>query len=109
MIVVEGGAWGTLGRPEKCDLVRMNLEVEVAWATLRLASYDRGAHVPRHRHGPPSLVYGVGGPCVETSAHQHATVRRRLTYLPAGYTHALDYGGPTQVFAIEARPELVKL
>lgn len=106
--MVEGGSWGTLGCPEKNDLVRVNRELELASATLRLVSYDRGAHVPKHRHEPPSIVYGVGGPCVETSADQHATVRRRLTFLPAGYTHSLDYAGPTQLFVIEARPKLVK-
>jgi AraC-like DNA-binding protein len=63
--------------------------------------------VPTHSHGPPSLVYGVGGPCIEVSPSLHSTVRRRLTYLPAGYTHALDYVGPTQVFAIEAAPDAV--
>ncbi len=100
------GPWGTLGQPQSPDLARMNFELDLPCATLRLASYERGARVPRHRHGPPSIVYGVGGPCIEASSHQHATVRRRLTYLPAGYTHALDYVGPTQVFAIEARPKL---
>ena len=104
--MAEPGSWGTLGQPEPPDLVRMNLELDLPSATLRLASYERGAHVPQHSHDAPSIVYGVGGPCIEASPHQHATVRRRLTYLPAGYTHALDYVGPTQVFVIEARPEL---
>lgn len=105
--MVGDASWGTLGLPHKVDQAWLNVATDLPGATLRLASYERGAHVPRHSHGPPSIIYGVGGPCIEASPSQHATVRRRLTYLPAGYTHALDYVGPTQVFAIEAAPETI--
>lgn len=95
--------WGTLGQSATSTSARQNLELEIGPFTLRQATYDAGAHVAEHRHDRPSVVYGVGGPCIESSGGPRI-VRRRLTFLPTGYTHSLDYVAPTQVFAIEAEP-----
>jgi AraC-like DNA-binding protein/quercetin dioxygenase-like cupin family protein len=97
------GAWRTLGVPAEPGAAQLLHLVETPVATLRHAFYDQGATVPLHRHDRASLVYGVGGPCVETSASANV-VRRRLTFLPAGYAHALEYRGPTHVLAIEIDP-----
>lgn len=96
--------WGTLGEPATSTSARQNLELEIGSFTLRQATYDSGAYITEHTHDRPSIVYGVGGPCIESSGGPRI-VRRRLTFLPAGYTHSLDYAGPTQVFVVEAAPE----
>ena len=93
--------WGTLGIPApgsgRAKLIHI---VRTPRATLRHAFYSSGAQVPLHRHLYPELVYGVGGPCFETETVM-AVSKRRLTYHPAGYRHALRYCGPTHVLAIE--------
>lgn len=95
--------WGTLGQPATSTSARQNLELEIGPFTLRQATYDAGAHVIEHTHNRPSIVYGVGGPCIESRGGPRI-VRRRLTFLPTGYTHSLDYVAPTQVFVVETDP-----
>jgi AraC-like DNA-binding protein len=93
--------WGTLGIPATgSGPARLLHVVPMRAAVLRHAFYGAGAEVRRHTHLYPELVYGVGGPCFEAAAI--ATVsKRRLTYHPAGYTHALRYHGPTHVLVVE--------
>lgn len=93
--------WGTLGEPAATATAQINLERTVGSITLRHATYSAGAQVPLHRHDFPSIAYGVGGPCIETNARSDRISRRRLTYLPAGYAHSLNYVGATQVFVAE--------
>lgn len=96
-----GADWGTLGIPAsgagRAELLHV---VRTRRATLRHAFYGPGAQVGRHTHRLPELVYGVGGPCFETGSVTTIS-KRRLTYHPAGYSHALRYCGPTHVLAIE--------
>lgn len=99
--------WGTLGVPRDPGLARLLHVVETDVAVLRHGHYERGAHVPLHRHDSPSLVYGVGGPCAELNASAQL-IRRRLTFLPRGHRHALEYQGPTHVLAIEIAPKLFR-
>jgi AraC family transcriptional regulator len=102
------GQWGTLGQPSigaaSGQLLRL---AETEAATLRHAFYGAGVAIPRHRHGCASLVYGVGGPCYEAGPqlphHSPGVVKRRLTFHPAGYEHAVRFGGPCHVVAIDIR------
>jgi AraC-like DNA-binding protein len=104
----EALSWGTLGQPSAgaspSRLVRL---ARTDAATLRHAFYETGAEVPGHRHGCASLVYGVGGPCHETRPQAGGdgpgVVKRRLTFHPAGYEHAVRFGGPCHVVAVEFR------
>lgn len=97
----EDADWGTLGMPEagagRAVLLHI---VETRTATLRHAFYGAGAQVGYHVHAYPELVYGVGGPCFETETETSVS-KRRLTYHPAGFGHALRYCGPTHVLVIE--------
>jgi AraC-like DNA-binding protein len=99
-----GHEWGALGTPVPhsgpAELLHL---VETDVAILRHGFYRKGARVARHRHDCPTLVYGVGGPCVEAS-DTSGSVKRRLTYHPAGYAHALHYLGDTHVLSIEIKP-----
>lgn len=93
--------WGTLGEPAaNAGQARLAHLVETPAATLRHGFYDTDCCVPLHRHDSDSLVYGVGGPCVEF-AGSGQIIKRRLTYHPRGYEHALRFQGPTHVLAIE--------
>lgn len=96
--------WGTLGMPDDGGLARLWHVAETDLATLRHVFYEPGATVAGHRHDRPSLVYGVGGPCVELS-NASKVVRRRLTFLPEDHEHRLEYKGPTHVLAIEIEPD----
>lgn len=99
------GIWGTLGSPSHRQGPARPLHVvETEAAVLRHARYEDGDHVPNHRHERASLVYGVGGPCFEVDAWSQV-IRRRLTFLPAGHEHSLEYKGTTHVLAIEIDPE----
>jgi AraC family transcriptional regulator len=93
--------WGSLGVPAagsgRASLMHV---VRTPRAILRHAFYGPGAQIGLHRHLHPELVYGVGGPCFESEAVTTVS-KRRLTYHPAGYSHALRYFGPTHVLAIE--------
>lgn len=95
--------WRTLGEPADPASAHLLHEVSTPVATLRHAFYRDGARVPLHRHDRASLVYGVGGPCLESNAST-AVIRRRLTFLPGGFEHSLEYQGPTHVLAIEIDP-----
>jgi AraC family transcriptional regulator len=96
-----GDDWGTLGTPAGgSGPARLLHVVPSRSAVLRHAFYGAGAQVERHTHEWPELVYGVGGPCLEAAAVTTVS-KRRLSYHPAGYTHALRYHGPTHVLAIE--------
>jgi AraC-like DNA-binding protein len=95
--------WGTLGTPVPHSGAAQLLHlVETEVAILRHGFYRKGARVSRHRHDCPTLVYGVGGPCQET-ADSRGAIKRRLTYHPPGYAHALDYLGDTHVLSIEIK------
>ena len=98
--------WGTLGTPVaqggEAELLHC---VETRAAILRHGFYRAGAVSPHHRHDCPTLVYGVGGPCLETKTTSGA-VKRRLTYHPAGCAHALRYLGDTHVLSIEIKPAI---
>jgi AraC-like DNA-binding protein/quercetin dioxygenase-like cupin family protein len=97
-------AWGTLGEPDiKAGTARLMHVFEASGATLRHALYEAGAKVPPHSHDRPTLLYGVGGPCVETASNSHV-IRRRLVYHPAGYEHSLEFVGATHVVTIEIDP-----
>jgi AraC-like DNA-binding protein len=97
----ESARWGTLGEPAaNADLARLAHLVETPAATLRHGFYQEGCCIPLHRHECDVLVYGVGGPCVEF-AGSGQIVKRRLTFHPRGYEHALRFEGPTHVLAIE--------
>ena len=96
--------WGTLGIPvPHSGAAQLLHRVETDVAILRHGFYRKGARVSRHRHDCPTLVYGVGGPCHETS-DSSGSIKRRLTYHPAGYAHALQYLGDTHVLSIEIKP-----
>ena len=101
--------WGSLGKPADEDPPRARLLhlVDTGLAVLRHAIYQDAAHVPTHRHDCASIVYGVGGPCHERRA-DGAVIRRRLTFLPDGYEHTLDYEGATHVLAIEIDPKWLR-
>ena len=93
--------WGALGEPDGDQQSATLLHViETPVATLRHAFYRLGATVPSYAFGCDTLVYGVGGPCVQ---HHGGTrlVRRRLMYYPHGYEHSLEFLGPTHILAIE--------
>lgn len=96
--------WGTLGEPATSASARINLQTRVGSISLRHVTYDAGAEVPLHRHECVSVVYGAGGPCIEVTANGERVSRRRLTFLPVGHEHALQYLGPTQVLATEIHP-----
>jgi AraC-like DNA-binding protein len=97
--------WGTLGQPMDPPASAQLLHlVHTEIAILRHARYETGASVPVHRHDCASLVYGVGGPCLEFAALSQV-IRRRLTFLPAHHEHSLEYRGTTHVLAIEIAPE----
>ena len=93
--------WGSLGEPDIEQQAATLLHVvETPVATLRHAFYRLGATVPNYRFGSDTLVYGVGGPCVQH--HDGARlVRRRLMFYPRGYEHRLEFLGPTHILAIE--------
>lgn len=99
--------WGTLGVPRQAGLARLLHVVETDVATLRHGYYEADAVVPKHRHDRASLVYGVGGPCLELDAAA-PVVRRRLTFLPEGHEHALEHLGTTHVLAIEISPDWLR-
>jgi len=100
--------WGTLGEPADWQTsARLLHLVETKIAVLRHALYEEGASVPTHRHDRASLVYGVGGPCTEVNGSSQ-TIRRRLTFLPEGHEHALEYKGATHVLAIEIAPDWLR-
>jgi AraC-like DNA-binding protein len=97
----ESARWGTLGEPAaNAGRARLAHLVETPAATLRHGFYETDCFVPLHRHDCDVLVYGVGGPCVEF-AGSGQIIKRRLTYHPRGYEHALRFEGPTHVLAIE--------
>ena len=100
--------WGTLGVPTDRQASAQLLHlVETRIAILRHALYEDGAIVPSHRHERASLVYGVGGPCFEVNTSSQV-IRRRLTFLPEGHQHALEYKGTTHVLAIEIAPDWLR-
>lgn len=93
--------WGTLGPLETPTLGRLLHILEAPCATLRHAAYDNGAQVGWHEHRAASLVYGVGGPCIERDSEGREFVKRRFSYHPRGYAHRLSYLAPTHVLAFE--------
>jgi AraC-like DNA-binding protein len=98
-----GDEWGTLGIPvPHSGPAELRHLVETDVAILRHGFYRKGARVAHHRHACPTLVYGVGGPCLETS-DTNGSIKRRLTYHPAGYGHALQYLADTHVLSIEIK------
>jgi AraC-like DNA-binding protein len=101
-----GADWGSLGLPvPHSGPAELQHLVETDAAILRHGYYQAGARIAHHRHDCPTLVYGVGGPCLETS-DSSGSVKRRLTYHPAGYGHALQYLGDTHVLSIEIKPAI---
>jgi AraC-like DNA-binding protein len=98
---MQAETWGTLG-PRRSDAQSRLLRVlETPCATLRHAFYDAGAKVGWHEHETATLVYGVGGPCIERDSNGRECVKRRFSYHPPGYAHSLGYEAPTHVLAIE--------
>jgi len=95
------GQWQTLGPLLTPALGRLLHVMETPSATLRHAFYEAGAEVGWHEHQAASLVYGVGGPCLERDADGGECVKRRFSYHPVGYAHSLAYQAPTHVLAIE--------
>jgi AraC-like DNA-binding protein len=95
--------WGTLGEPFPPDNAYLVHVVRTSVATLFHAFYEAGTRVSRHRHDHESVVYGVGGMCVEKTGADRI-IARRLTYLPIGFEHELLYLGPTHVLSIEIDP-----
>jgi AraC-like DNA-binding protein len=96
--------WGTLGAPDpETGAAKLLHRVETPCATLRHGFYENGAAIPLHRHAFDSLVYGVGGPAIESSGAGQV-VKRRLMFHPKGYAHSLAFCGPTHVLAIELPP-----
>lgn len=101
MPIAESARWGTLGEPAaNAGRARLAHLVETPVATLRHGFYETDCFVPLHRHDCDALIYGVGGPCVEF-AGSGQIIKRRLTFHPRGYEHALRFLGPTHVLAIE--------
>jgi AraC-like DNA-binding protein len=92
--------WGTLGPLVSGSPATLLHVLGTSTATLRHARYEAGAEVCSHKHSAPVLVYGVGGPCVETGPGLEC-VKRRFSYHPAGYVHSLSYQATTHVLAIE--------
>lgn len=103
---MQAEAWGTLGLQEGTERSRLLRVLEAPSATLRHAFYETGTEVEWHEHETATLVYGVGGPCVESVADGQEYVKRRFSYHPAGYSHRLSYQGPTHVLAIELSPAI---
>lgn len=103
---MQAEAWGTLGPQRKSARSLLVRVLEAPSATLRHAFYPAGAEVEWHEHGRATLVYGVGGPCIERDSDGGECVKRRFSYHPAGYAHSLDYRAPTHVLAIELAPEI---
>ena len=99
------GEWQTLGPLLTPALGRLLHVMETPSATLRHAFYEAGAEVGWHEHRAASLVYGVGGPCLERDLDGGECVKRRFSYHPAGYAHSLVYEAPTHVLAIELPAE----
>jgi AraC-like DNA-binding protein len=106
---MQAETWGTLGSRRNPAQSRLLRVLEAACATLRHAFYDAGARVEWHEHETATLVYGVGGPCVECDAEGRECVKRRFSYHPPGYAHSLTYQAPTHVLAIELNPEVSTL
>ena len=79
---------------------RRILFAEADCATLHYLFVDRGTVIPRHHHQTPSLIYGLGGPCLENGQ----LITRKLTYRPALYEHDLQFTGGTNLFLIELLP-----
>jgi len=103
---MQAEAWGTLGSQQVAQRGRLLRVLEAPCATLRHAFYDTGAAVEWHEHETATLVYGVGGPCVECVADGQGYVKRRFSYHPPGYSHSLTYHAPTHVLAIELSPAI---
>src|SRR4030095_10883555 len=93
--------WGSLGEPDIGQQAAKLLNVvDTPVATLRHAFYRLGATVPNYSFDRDTLVYGVGGPCVQHHGGARL-VRRRLMFYPEGYEHRLEFLGPTHILAIE--------
>jgi AraC-like DNA-binding protein len=100
--------WGTLGsllNPAPGQLLDV---LETPSAILRHAYYETGAEVGWHEHSAATLVYGVGGPCVERDSAGRECVKRRFSYHPVGYSHSLAYHAPTHVLAIELGTDIAR-
>ena len=94
--------WGSLGEPEE-QAAKLLHVVDTPVATMRHAFYQPGATVPNYCFACDTLVYGVGGPCIQH--HDGARlVRRRLMFYPRGYAHRLEFLGPAHILAIELYP-----
>src|SRR6186713_2237661 len=94
--------WGSLGEPEQPAAKLLHV-VDTPVATMRHAFYQPGATVPNYCLACDTLVYGVGGPCIQH--HDGARlVRRRLMFYPKGYAHRLEFLGPAHILAIELYP-----
>jgi len=98
---MQAEAWGTLGSLLDPQPGRLLHVLETPSATLRHARYETGAEVGWHEHSTATLVYGIGGPCVERDLVGREGVKRRFSYHPVGYAHSLAYQAPTHVLAIE--------
>lgn len=92
--------WGTLGAPGPAHCAELLYVVETPSATLRRAAYEHGAVVAYHKHAGASLVYGVGGPCVERQG-TGSIIKRRFVYHPPGYAHSLEFQGATHILAFD--------
>src|SRR4051812_2559523 len=93
--------WHTLGPLLTPELGRLLHVMDAPGATLRHAFYEPGAEGGWHEHRAASLVYGVGGPCIERDVEGRECVKRRFSYHPVGYAHSLAYQASTHVLAIE--------
>ena len=99
--MAEAGDWGTLGKPDANPGGGKLLYVgQTTAAIIRYAAYEAGAKVPSHQHDCGTLVYGVGGPCIERVERGNAE-KRRLTFHPSGFEHSLQFSGPTKVLVFE--------
>ena len=100
--------WQTLGPLLTPSLGRLLHVLETPSVTLRHAFYEAGAEVGWHQHPIASLVYGVGGPCLERDGDGRECMKRRFSYHPAGYAHSLAYQAPTHVLVFELSPEIIE-
>jgi AraC-like DNA-binding protein/quercetin dioxygenase-like cupin family protein len=89
------------------DSGRLILTTTTDSATLRFIFFEAGACIPRHRHSGATVIYAAGGPCVEHRDDGSLLVKR-LSYIPPGQEHSLEFQGSTNLFLIEISDWMIK-